>query len=268
MAQYTSGFSGTLTKKEYASEQSANALFTCMKDIQFLKDILKRKKIYPRYYKEDIEYLNLPGLSGIAYPMKCFCDIFLTKLEKHMHSYGKYGIALTKEWGLSNKIQPIQYINENSFLFKSIQKLYENRYASNSKLDYQDLFHNILGFIKPISGKMPKENSVITKNFHDEKEWRYIPEISPKARNYFPFIEESYIINNGTLLNQKSNEFFIKDKYGLKITDKDIKYIIISSEEEREPFIDFILKECHFKRKEKYNLISKLIIFNEIKGDW
>ena len=118
MAQYTSGFSGTLTKKEYASEQSANALFTCMKDIQFLKDILKRKKIYPRYYKEDIEYLNLPGLSGIAYPMKCFCDIFLTKLEKHMHSYGKYGIALTKEWGLSNKIQPIQYINENSFLFK------------------------------------------------------------------------------------------------------------------------------------------------------
>ena len=44
MAQYTSGFSGILTKKEYASEQSANALFTCMKDIQFLKDILKRKK--------------------------------------------------------------------------------------------------------------------------------------------------------------------------------------------------------------------------------
>lgn len=191
MEKYTAGFSGTLTLKEYPSEQSANALFTCMRNIRFLKDILKRKKIYPRYYKEDIEYLHLPGLSGIAYPMKCFCDIFLNKLEKHMDKYGEYGIALTKEWGLTNKIQPIQYINENSFLYTSIQKLYENRHDPNNKLEY-----------------------------------------------------------------------------GLKITDKDIKYIIISKEEEREPFIDFILKECRFSRKEKYNLISKLIIFNEMKGDW
>lgn len=184
MEKYTTGFSGTLTLKEYPSEQSANALFTCMRNIRFLKDILKRKKIYPRYYKEDIEYLHLPGLSGIAYPMKCFCDIFLNKLEKHMDKYGEYGIALTKEWGLTNKIQPIQYINENSFLYTSIQKLYENRHDPNNKLDYQDLFHNILGFIKPISGKMPKDDGVVTKNFHDEKEWRYIPEISPRARNY------------------------------------------------------------------------------------
>ena len=36
-----------------------------------------------------------------------------------MDKYGEYGIALTKEWGLTNKIQPIQYINENSFCIRA-----------------------------------------------------------------------------------------------------------------------------------------------------
>ena len=48
---------------------------------------------------------------------------FLNKLEKHMNTYGEYGIALTKEWGLTNKIQPIQYINENSFFIYEHTKI-------------------------------------------------------------------------------------------------------------------------------------------------
>ena len=249
------------------SEQSANALFTCMTKIDFLKDILRKKKIYPRYYKEDLNYLNLEGLDGIAYPMKCFCDIFLTKLEKHMAIYGKYGIAFTKEWGTSNKIQPVQYINENSSLYSTIQDIYYSN-KNSFKPKKKDSFHNIVGFIKPIYGKMPRNGEIIEKNFHDEKEWRYIPDVNPRDRKFLPYIERPYIINSQYLLNEKSNEFFLKDKYGLKFSADDIKYVIIADEDEREDFIDFIIKKCRFSRKEKYNLISKITVLNEMKGDW
>lgn len=82
------------------SRQSANALFTFMNNFTYLKDILETKLIFPRYCRENIEYLGLNNLAEIAFPMKCFCDIFINKLYTHMNLYGKYGIALSKEWGL------------------------------------------------------------------------------------------------------------------------------------------------------------------------
>lgn len=248
-------------------EQSANSLFTCMKRIDFLQSILRKMKIYPRYYKEDLSYLKLEGLDGIAYPMKCFCDIFLNKLENHMSSYGNYGIALTKEWGVLNKLQPVQYINENSSLYSTIQDIY---YDNKNKFKYgkKDSFHNIIGFIKPIYGKMPYDGGVIEKNFHDEKEWRYIPDINPRDRKFFAYIEKPYIINTQDLLDERSNKFFLKDKYGLKFSADDVRYIMIAAENERELMIDFIIKNCRFPREEKYKLISKITILNEMKGDW
>lgn len=43
-----------------------------------------------------------------------FCDILPTQVEYHRSIYGKYGIALSKEWGIRNGVTPVRYIHENS----------------------------------------------------------------------------------------------------------------------------------------------------------
>ena len=120
-----------------------------MKKIEYLQNILENKYITPRYCKEDIKHLTL-SLNGkpfdeVAVLQKCFCDIPLHKItnklrcsvrtqkkddvlyeEKdysHTDLYGEYAIALTKSWGERKGVQPVHYINENSFFLKNLAKL-------------------------------------------------------------------------------------------------------------------------------------------------
>ena len=63
--------------------------------------------------------------------MKCFCDIFLTKLEKHMYSYGKYGIALTDE-----NITLINEFKKSCYYKKLLNKYDENNISVISQPGY------------------------------------------------------------------------------------------------------------------------------------
>ena len=254
------------------SRQSANALFTFMDKISYLKDILEKKLIFPRYCRENIEYLGLNKLPEIAFPMKCFCDIFINKLYEHMNLYGKYGIALSKEWGLRNQIQPVQYINNSSFIINSIQDLYnhiqelhmEDDFISDKNKDIKYIEYNLydrLRFIKPIYGDMYRKGKLLKNlNFHDEHEWRYILKVDDD--NIYPYITE---FNN--LLNL-SDDLSKNPNYGLKIDSNDIKYIIVKSNTDRKNLIKFIMKKCSYDEMEKYILISKIIVFNELEVDW
>jgi len=51
-------------------------------------------------------------------PMICFCDIRLETITR-FSNYGRYGIGLTKEWGIKNKLNPVFYL-ENSTLADSL----------------------------------------------------------------------------------------------------------------------------------------------------
>lgn len=251
------------------SRQSANALFTFMDKISYLKDILEKKLIFPRYCRENIEYLGLNKLPEIAFPMKCFCDIFINKLYEHMNLYGKYGIALSKEWGLRNQIQPVQYINNSSFiiqdLYNHIQELHmEDDFISDKNKDIkyiENILYDRLRFIKPIYGDMYRKGKLLKNlNFHDEHEWRYILKVDDD--NIYPYITE---FNN--LLNL-SDDLSKNPNYGLKIDSNDIKYIIVKSNTDRKNLIKFIMKKCSYDEMEKYILISKIIVFNELEVDW
>lgn len=77
-----------------------DTLFTFTTEFKWLISMLKNKMISPRYCSEDIEYLKIDGIKKIAYPMRCFCDINLQKLDYHMSWYGNYGIAFEKSWGM------------------------------------------------------------------------------------------------------------------------------------------------------------------------
>ena len=75
------------------SVQSANALFNFMKKLEYLKKILERKAIVPRYNLENVSYLNT-DYNSIMLPMVCFCDINLHKVLPHTNIYGEFGLTL------------------------------------------------------------------------------------------------------------------------------------------------------------------------------
>ena len=102
-----------------------DTLFTFTTEFKWLISMLKNKMISPRYCSEDIEYLKIDGIKKMAYPMRCFCDISLRKLDYHMSWYGNYGIAFEKSWGMQNDIQTVHYLNENSTLRKDISDAFQ-----------------------------------------------------------------------------------------------------------------------------------------------
>lgn len=109
--------------KFYKPKQSANTLFRFFTKKEYLFNVIKNSALNPRYYVENVEYLNIER-KKVAYPMICFCDINLHKISGHIDFYGKYGIAFSKEWGKMKGIQPIQYINPNSILSKDFSEVF------------------------------------------------------------------------------------------------------------------------------------------------
>ena len=82
-------------KPHVPSEIQADTLFTFMRQLDFLLPIIRTAMISPRYCEEDISYLGIEGFKRMAYPMKCFCDINMHRLETHLSWYGYYGIAFS-----------------------------------------------------------------------------------------------------------------------------------------------------------------------------
>ena len=260
---------GVIQKKQKRNiyKQSANSLFNFMKKPAHLEEILIKKCLYPRYCEENISYLGNPSIKKIAFPMKCFCDIYLNKLASHMYIYGKYGIGLNKEWGINNKVQPIQYINKKSKIVLDFKK--SLKYCLSNRCDVKmknTVLHN-LKFMKPLQGNMARDNKNIRCIFHDEKEWRFVPNITEHHKEI-----KSLIYNDLELTQVHYNKYseIIKTipELCLSIEYSDIKYLIVESDNDRVNLINVIMKKCVGTDEEKYILISKILVFDELKEDW
>ena len=121
------------------AKQSANTLFRFFEKPKYLYSALKRSALIPRYYEENVDYLDI-GYHQIAYPMICFCDINIHKLEEHMEFYGKYGIAFSKAWGIAKGVQPIQYINNSSVLCQDFKCAFNEATATSQTNANGDTF--------------------------------------------------------------------------------------------------------------------------------
>ncbi|TYS51172.1 abortive infection system antitoxin AbiGi family protein [Bacillus infantis] len=256
------------------SKQSANVLFKFMGKLKYLKETLLNMAIIPRYYEEKIDYLEIDGIDKIAFPMSCFCDIHLNKLKPHMKNYGDYGIGLSKGWGIQEGIQPIHYINFNSKLKSDFSFALSTSLQSLSKKDreefeiYNNLILHNLFYMKPIQGKMIfSRNKYDSRNFHDEKEWRFIPDFSGVDTELPMVIEQEQ-------MNPKSYDTYslgIKSKpdLWLKFDINAIKHIIVNNQSDRKELIDFIIENKIGENDyERYLLFSKILVFNEIGEDW
>lgn len=278
------------------SKITANALFNFMREYSFLEKILLNMSISPRYYPEDISYLKLKynskDLTEWYIPMTCFCDIPLHQISYHTEGnpsspkdkgYGKFSIAFHKSFGIKKGIQPIHYLNEKSINVEELTNTMNlllnpdidgiNRDSETNYILTNFIFEYIR-IIKPYYGKMKrrdKDNNiqVVKKNFQDEHEWRYIPKLKPNELPLMLIDEEDILVEE--VKNIYTNSVPLTTKGVLNFDVEDVRYIFVDTVQNRDKLIKFIKKKRKGKRlssQDKDILISKIMVYDELKEDW
>jgi len=256
-------YSATDIDEKLSFKTSANVLCNFMKEFGYLKAIIKDMAIKPRYVEERIDYLGIPDRTSIAFPMTCFCDIPLAKINSHTEEYGKFGIALNKNYCIKKDVQPILYLNKNSRLkgefsdcfkrlFESSNLQEEFRYLPNTLLD-------ILLYSKPIDGEKTYSNQE-TKHylFKDECEWRYIP----SDLGTMPLIlEPEQCTEKGRFVF--SSALSKKKKTWFRFETKDVEFIIVPDENHALKMISEI-RMMRKSARDKDLLISKIDISEKL----
>ena len=194
------------------------------------------------------------------------------KLDDHLSWYGYYGLAFSKEWGMSKKIQPIQYINPDSELRKDFATAFSaalkaeptKKTSAQSKMK-SFLLHQLM-YYKPYSGMFENRNTKkrCRKCFTDECEWRFIPDVS--IAGFQPVYYDQKIINAGGLVDM-SNAMSGVPEISLKFEYSDVKYIIVKDNS------DFVklttaITELGMDDISEHELISKVLVWENSKGDF
>ena len=149
----------------------------------------------------------------MAYPMVCFCDIPLSKLKRHIGTYGNYGIGLTKNWGFKKNLSPVIYTKQKARTASNYEKLikwyrqnFEEESNDQKAKEFSQLFSDFLMFTKPYSGKMYKNGKNKITRFYDEREWRWIPKVTNKEvwthLNKEQFLDDSFRENANLMVSE------------------------------------------------------------------
>lgn len=242
-------------------KQSANSLFHFIKKLEYLLTAIEKDALVPRYCVELVEYLDI-GLTSIAYPMLCFCDINLHKLDEHIDFYGGYGIAFSKEWGIHQGIQPIQYLNQSSHLHNDFSEAFKMAISSPGNDEAQNFLLSQMYFLKPIEGEMLRDEEIISKNFTDECEWRSIPSVEPEGLPQV--LIDSEIVRKDIL----NNALTYASNTWLRFLAEDIKYLILQNRDDFDKVTSLILRKDGLSSDSRHRLISKIIIWDESRGDF
>ena len=248
---------------------SANILCNYMKEPEFLEMILKNQAIIPRYVIEPLDYLRIEGLHKIAFPMTCFCDIPLSKVNGHMSRYGRYGIALDKQAIISKfNVQPIHYINPLSPLANDFKTAFSQYYRTEKAVHPEDqvlldYLISALMYMKPISGIEEIEGTRKPYVFQDECEWRFIPSAN------FPDTLTLTLAERGATKKKKnyySQALLDHKETWLNFDWEDIRYIIVPDEASLKRIIEQI-KELPLGDTQRYLLISRIEVSMRFSED-
>ncbi len=241
----------------------SDALFHFTKQAETLYKILK-SGFWPRYCLEDVSWLGFEKFDYIGYPMVCFCDIPLSRINSHRAFYGDFGVGMSKEWGIKNGLNPIAYISGNNAVSKTYKDL--NEYAhkfpegvnrENSKVAMRFLVANA----KPIQGTMFVGNEPKDKVFYHESEWRFVP-VSDQIEEYLT-LEES----RDPQVLEAANEG-TKNHCMIKFEPEDIKYIFVESDGDIPSLVNFINAELgHLQANQQKILYSRIISLESLNKD-
>ena len=262
-------------KKHIPSSVDPDTLFSFTSDLKWLLESLEYKMLFPRYNEEDISFLRSRKYKKIIVPMKCFCDINISKLGLHMEWYGDYGIAFEKKWGIEHGLQPIQYINSNSQLCDDMSTVFKEAINSAEKDDlkkekklYSDLKSELLLellFKKPYTGKMVKRSTSkeAKKCLADEHEWRFIPDASSLGLPRVIIDQEL----KKDAVERYSNAMKGEKEVSLSFDYHEIKHIIIKNLSDYKRLVETI-KKWGINEDDQYTILSRVIVWDELKGDF
>ncbi|MDN3637658.1 abortive infection system antitoxin AbiGi family protein [Simiduia curdlanivorans] len=208
---------------------------------------------WPRFCYEDISWCSKESFFLNA--MVCFCDISLPKLNNHTEFYGRYGIGMTREWGIANGLNPLMYVSEYSYASVSLARMLQNPDLESIEGKMDAL--TTLAFTKPLSGKMMMGENEVEKDFYEECEWRYV-DISTGG------LHPDDISRTGGL--EYHNE---STKSGsLQFEPSDVRYVLVENEEDVTPIVDFInAKMGKFSHNDLKLLVTKIVVLSELRAD-
>lgn len=270
--------------------QSANTLFNFMGQLDHLIAAIEKMEMFPLYFKEDVEYLNLKignrSIRKFSFPMLCFCDINMHRLQAHLgkkrdqetnsiiDGYGHFGIGLDKQWCIQKGFQPISYINPFSLYCDEISSVLNTGLRSVFlDEDFNDETFNLLlrqmTLIKPLSGKMDNRiGKELTKNFHDEKEWRFLPNLDNVSSPDFMDDATQAKLFEPVTFNNLNNGMLFEPSVHLKIKNEVIKYLFVDTLNDKDFLISKLLEFYGDNLKLAMDLASKIIVYEEIVEDW
>lgn len=211
----------------------SDTLFHFTRSLDYLKSILERG-FYPRYCLEDTEILE--G-NYAAYPMVCFCDIPISRVAEHTAFYGSYGVGLTREWALRNKLCPVVYTPASGPVVELakflIQVEIQPKNQAQRKIDDALLVHfnRFIPLIKPLVGRMVVGRKVLQRAFYQENEWRYLPE------------DLEMIVGKSKFTKQRAQYNRKMETQPLLFGPTDIRYIFVKTDAELPLVYDFLLAQ-------------------------
>lgn len=120
--------------------------------------------------------------------------------------------------------------------------------------------------MKPLDGQMFRYGEYVNKNFHDEREWRYIPDFNLTATE-LPLLVPQEQMNPKAYISYSDGirhcrELWLSFEYSV------IKYLVVESENDRIELINFINSEIDTTEMDKALLVSKILVFDELREDW
>lgn len=239
---------------------SSNCVMHFTGDKDSLKGVLK-DNFRVKYCKETI-ILGQNKPIVIQVPMVSFCEIPLAQIKEHIGKYGSYGIGLTREWAIKNKLNPVLYIEQESCIASNLHGAIRH-FIDIEDTDEQygenlDKLFDIFRYMKNYQGDLVRKDKT-HKNyrFSDEREWRFVPDI---CKEHEMFLGEK---------EDKEKENLVISEVRLKFDPKDIKYIFIKDDSEISEFIRHLddSKGANFPKREVEILTTRIITTEQIYAD-
>jgi hypothetical protein len=240
----------------------SHTLFHFTKSVETLESILANG-FWPRYCLEDFDWYN-PEMRLISYPMVCFCDIPLTRIDTHVKFYGSFGLGLTKQWAMLNKLSPVIYISKDTNVSNALTRmLHESpRPPMESYVGSAKDINSIIAHVKPIEGDAIVDGKPVQKEFYQESEWRYIADVKGILPQWIS--KEDHSSHEILSFWNEAAKVFSP----LRFSAKDIKYIFVKSDKDIPKIIDFIqTKLTHYTERDRKILSSRIISLKSINID-
>jgi hypothetical protein len=245
---------------------SANSLFHFTKAKNSLYGILD-ETFRLSYCKEDF-FIGGKQYS-IRAPMVSFCDIPLSEIKNHIDSYGSYGLGLSKEWGKRKRLNPVLYVEQDSFLSRSYERAL-NRFVLeearvNEVTDPDRLaVLDVLRYIKNYEGSLTRSNGdhIPMYRYSDEREWRYVPEASEDCE---------MILEDRLFQKEEIREMAMEtlSRLRLSFTADEVRYIVIEKDSEINDLVEYLrhIKNPRYSPEVVDRLTTRILTRDQIMAD-